>query len=161
MKARVILKGQLQRERAHQLVDETPLDPLHEISVSEYTSTRSLQQNALYWKWNTVIAQEQGETKDDIHLFHKEKFAIHIFVRDDESFRRMMQAINTLNNFEYHLYREALGKIVELTQTTAFSVAQFTEYLNEIDRFWMIKGLYLPVPQHLNIMIKDFRPGGG
>jgi len=44
------------------------------VTVKPYVKKRTLPQNALYWKWLSVIAEETGNDKDILHDFFREKY---------------------------------------------------------------------------------------
>lgn len=46
----------------------------YELSVSKRKSKRSLDQNALMWKWFSVIEDETGTSSQDIHDYYCNKF---------------------------------------------------------------------------------------
>ena len=46
----------------------------YELSVSKRKSKRSLDQNALMWKWFSVIEDETGTSSQDIHDYYCKKF---------------------------------------------------------------------------------------
>lgn len=95
--------------------------------------------HALYWLWSTDIANESESfsTKEDVHEYHKEKFLIHIYERDDPGYASMIDSLRGL--YAKGLKHEATylrKKIIQLTSTTDASVKQFTEYLKEIENEW-------------------------
>lgn len=46
----------------------------YELSVGKRKSKRSLDQNALMWKWFTIIEEATGTDKQDVHDFYCSKF---------------------------------------------------------------------------------------
>lgn len=157
MKHRVIVRDEALRERAQLVVSQLPLDVVHEVVVKPHKTSRTSQQHALYWLWNTYVSAETGETKEEVHFRHKKKFALPIYIRDDpDGFGEMMKAVYQVRDPERTIM---LDKIVELTSTTTFSIAQMTEYLNDIDEYCHKVGVHLPVPQYLHLMVKDHRRG--
>jgi len=129
-------------------IEAQPAKPLLEVTVKEYHKDRTLAQNRLYWDWVTVISNELGLTKEDEHKDLKKRMLVPIYERDDESYAAMIQAVRKVHKLGHHQEAKDLAdKIVDLTSTTDASVKQFTEYLNEIERDMMGKGIALPHPE--------------
>lgn len=79
------------------------------VSVSISKKKRSLNQNAMYWKWLEIISDYTGYTKDDLH----------------DKFRLKFLPKKTL---------EVDGRLYRLpTSTTDLNTKDFTEYLNKIE----------------------------
>jgi hypothetical protein len=119
--------------------------PLIEVVVKAHQKDRSLLQNSLYWRWVTVIANELGWTKEEVHHDLRNRILVPIYERDDEGFAEAINAIRKL--YTQGFKRDAIlihSKIVRLTSTTSATVKQFAEYLTEIERDMIGKGIYLP-----------------
>lgn len=125
-----------------------PSAPTLEVIVREHKSDRSTAQNALYWLWVTVLAGEHGLTKEDVHADLKKRLLLPIYERDDLGYGAMVQAVRKVHTEGYREDAQALAdEIVRLTSTTRANVDQFTEYLNEIEKDSVGKGIYLPHPE--------------
>jgi hypothetical protein len=119
--------------------------PLLEVVVKEHQKDRSLLQNSLYWRWVTVIANELGLTKEDCHDDLKKRILCRIFERDDPGYNSMIRSIRKLYTKGFKQEAAVMHKqIVKLTSTTSATVKQFAEYLTEIERDMIGKGIYLP-----------------
>ncbi|MGZ5053354.1 MAG: recombination protein NinB [Methylobacter sp.] len=62
-------------------------EPKMMVTIEEYKDDRSAAQNRLYWAWltdcqNTGINEQARKTKDEWHLFFKEKSLLNIFLKD-------------------------------------------------------------------------------
>lgn len=91
-----------------------------EISVKPYKKSRSNAQNRLYWCWLSVLSQEIGYTKDELHEFFKHKFL------GSE-------------------YKTVFGAEVLIANSSAdLKVQEFTDYLTQIEVFAMSHGFMLP-----------------
>lgn len=44
------------------------------VEIKKHVKKRSLNANALYWRWISIIADETGNDKDDIHEAFKAKY---------------------------------------------------------------------------------------
>ncbi len=135
MKQKVICHTEQHRNRAIEIIRNMPLEPVHEVIIREYKKDRSADQNALYWKWLTIIGAELGEPKEAMHERYKAAFLVNIYTRDNTEYASMIQSLR--NVYKSGLQAEAMAlhkKVVELTSTTSATVAQMSEYLDSIKR---------------------------
>ena len=96
------------------------------VTVKRYQKQRSLAQNALMWKWYTIIGNHLGYDKDEMHDVLREKF------------------------LPWELVEVCGVQRKKLTSTSgpSFTVAMEAEYLSAIDRFAAQElGLLLPHPE--------------
>ena len=97
-----------------------------DITIKRHVKQRSLPQNAMMWEWYTVIGNEIGYDKDEVHNIMRKKFLP---------------------------WREVtiIGETVIILTSTSdpkFTTAHMTKYLNDIDRFAADElGILLPHPQ--------------
>lgn len=99
---------------------------------------RSISQNRIYWKWLSVIGQERGLTKDDLHEVIKKHYVLPVLVRDDEEYAAILDKVQGLG-------AEAFDTFVRrFISTTDLSVKQFAEVLDEIDVDAAQRGIRLP-----------------
>ncbi len=93
------------------------------VEIKLFRNTRSNRQNALYWEWLTIIGNELGYFKDEIHDEVREKF---------------------LPVEEY----EILGVMKKrLTSTAKLDVLEMSNYMRQIEIFFASEyGIVLPVP---------------
>lgn len=97
--------------------------------IKKKTKKRSLSQNSLMWLWLHDVAKElskvTGYEPDEIHEIFKKKFLVPRIVR--------------IENVEVDLY-----------STKKLTTAEFTEYLERIDRFCAQEfGIHVPHPQDM------------
>ena len=134
MKKTIKIAHPEQKELVCDIIQGLDFDPLHEITIKPAKKERSISQNALYWKWLTILANEYGDSKEDRHFYYKGKFLVHIFMRDDESYLEMITAIKLVKKQGMTAEYESLKKqVIKMTSTTDCSVKQMTEYLTEIE----------------------------
>ena len=93
-------------------------DQVIEVRIRKWRTKRSLQQNALYWMWLQVIAQDLGYDTEELH----------------NSFRAM-----------FLVDREK--KIPLVRSTTTLNKMEFTQYLDKIEREASQLGIVLPQPE--------------
>ena len=100
------------------------------------------------WLWITIIADELGLTKEDVHEDLKRRLLCPIYERDDQGYSEMVESIRKV--YSMGMQDRAINMhnyIVERTSTTSATVKQFTEYLKEIERDMIDKGIALPHPE--------------
>lgn len=68
----MIIRDELDQVEAALAIKNLDLSKPHEIKISEYKSSKSLDQLRLYWKWVGIIAGEYGYHKDDMSEYLKE-----------------------------------------------------------------------------------------
>lgn len=129
-------------------LEAQPEKPLIEVVVSEHKKDRTTAQNRLYQLWLTIIADELGETKEDEHYDLRRRILLPIYERDDSGYAEMLNSVRKV----HRLGGKAEAKIqadfiIKHTSTTAATVKQFTEYLKEIERDMVSKGISLPHPE--------------
>jgi hypothetical protein len=148
MKDRIIIVSEEHRKRALTILEHLPLAPVHEVVIREHVKDRSAEQNALYWKWLTVIGNELGESKEDLHERYKDKFLVNIYERDNPDYAEMIQSLR--NVWRNDMKAEAVNlrkKIVALTSTTTATVKQMTEYMTCIEHDAAGLAIRLPQPE--------------
>ena len=147
---KTVIRNEADRNRAVEIVKRVPIDPPQEIEIREWKKNRSSSQHRLYWQWNTVIAAELGETKEEVHERNKERFLVPIMWRDDANYSEMIGYIQEVHKQGMKSQAWALKRqVVRLTTTTQLNVMQFTEYLNEIEADARNLGIVLPHPEDL------------
>ena len=148
MKNTLIIRDKSIRDNAAKMVQYIPIDPLHEVIIREHKKERSIAQNSLMWMWITLIAGERGETKNDIHFECKKNHLVKIYERDDADYAKMIESVRVVHKAGMvDEARNLADQIVELTSTTKSNVKQFTEYLNDIEKDAIGKGIPLPHPE--------------
>ena len=120
------------------------------VTIKPFEKDRSKAQNRLYWLWMVQWSKHQGTDKDYEHLFFKKKFLARIYDRDDVGqYRSTFAAVRKLKKEKHSMYQQVADGLNELISTTDASIAQFTEYLNDIHVFCLKQGCYLNTPDDL------------
>lgn len=97
------------------------------VEIKPYKSKRSIQANNLYWSWMNIIGKEVGQHKDDMHrTFSIRLLEPELFVVDGKQY-------------------------VGAKSTTKLNVAEFSEYLNQIEAVAMNMGIRLPSPDYFGL----------
>jgi len=95
------------------------------VEIKEDKLTRSDAQNKLLWVWNTIIADEVGELKDDMHFKLVSKIL----------------GVKTVKGFD----GQNMDRPVE---TKKLKVAEMKDYLEKLDMFIAGWGIVLPHPEY-------------
>jgi hypothetical protein len=103
----------------------------------------------MLWLWITVVANEwEGWEKNDVHEYFKKTHLVPIYERDEPGFASMINAVRKVYTDGHRVEAKAMEKqIVKMTSTTGATVKQFTEYLKDIEKDMISKGIPLPHPE--------------
>lgn len=119
---------------AYSYITNLPLEPLMKVTVEEYSTDRTLSQNAVMWMFFTDIAKHNGTDKRYEYNYYKDKFLVPIYERDDKQYAAMIQTLRNLYKDGYQQDACFLkDRIVDLTSTSKANVKQFTEFLKDIE----------------------------
>lgn len=125
------------------------------VEIRPFDGDRSKAQNRLYWKFLSQWSKHQGTDKDSEHLFFKKKFLARIYDRDDVGqYKATFAAVRKLKEEQHSMYQQVADGLNGLISTTDASIAQFTEYLNDIHAFCLKQGCYLETPDDLKYVLE-------
>ena len=118
------------------------------VKITDYKETRSGKQNKLLnGPIYNQISQQTGENRDTIHNdFYsgfKKRFALPIFMRDDDQFREMIFAIRDLSRQNKEQGFMVAENILKLVSTTNFNTKQMAEFITEILQDCHHKGIVI------------------
>tara|TARA_R110001606_G_scaffold130742_1_gene266299 strand:+ start:7 stop:402 length:396 start_codon:yes stop_codon:yes gene_type:complete len=118
---KIILRSDRQISHAIHTLKELKINPeeLFELTIKPYKKNRSLEQNALYWKWMMICADELGYTKEGMHQTFMHELLLPIIVDTP------------------------LGEIVEYT-TTKLKVKEMASYMEQVSFTAGQMGVKLP-----------------
>lgn len=102
----------------------------YRVSVKEWRETRSLSQNALYWKWLTEVNSQsnlkvEGSKINGSELWH-------------EVFKKYFCPVKNVTNGE---------KDLPIQSTKMLDVGEMCFYLNKIEYWCMDKGIKVTIPE--------------
>ncbi len=158
MKTQIRLIDEARKERARALI--TRADENQVVEIKAYQENRSISQNSLYWLWCTVIGNELGESKAEVHFRNKKQHLLPILERVDDDFAQTMESLREVYRQGMTAQAEFLFKrVVEMASTSQLKVPHFTEYLKDIEREYLNLNIYLPHPEDYAIAMgaKDGR----
>lgn len=136
------------RARAIKIIEGLPLQPVFEVIVKEYKVNRTLEQNALLWKWQGYIGEDLGYTKDEVHLEMKRKYLLGIMLAHKNDYPQVAAAWAKLTAAITE--QDVNDQLSGILSTTSLKVKHMSEYL---------KSVYLDA-QNLNIILPDPRDQG-
>jgi hypothetical protein len=91
-------------------------DGKYVFSIKKDRKVRSLQQNALYWKWVSIIADYFGYDAEEMHIYFRAKFLV-----------------------------DRTKIIPRIRSTTELNILEFMEYMDKISLFSAEHNIELPV----------------
>lgn len=99
-----------------------------EVTIKPYKKSRTNNQNALYWKWLTIISEHTGYTQDELHEGMKRNF-----IGED-------------------IGSDIFGNTyIRAKSTTNLTTKEFTEYMDKVNIFAANEGLVLPSPDYYGL----------
>lgn len=156
MPKKIIIRNEKLKERAIEVIRRLPIDPVHEIVIKGFKEIRSLSQNALYWKWLSIIGLDLGMTKDELHLEYKSQFCLPIMIREKDDYPEISTIIESIqavrdkgeNDIAESLYRQVIG----LLTTTKLKTKHMSEYMTDIKNSASSLGISLPRPEDQDLL---------
>jgi len=148
---RINIVGEKQIAYAMEVVSKLPTDKGMVVEITKQKDRRSVAQNRLYWSWVTELAGEDGLTKEEEHLILKKRILAPLFIRDDiKGFAQTVTLIREvwrsgLSEKAQHLY----DGVCQWISTRDCSVELFSEYLDDIEKDAMSRGIILTRPEDL------------
>lgn len=110
-----IIRDETMRQRVSDLVDALDLTKPWSVTIEPYKKKRSLSQNALYWKWVGIIADETGNDNDDIHEAFKGMFltprAVQIGIESREIRSTVKQNTDEMKTYMDKVYAYATSQL--------------------------------------------------
>ena len=113
----------------------------YKVTFQEYKRDRSLEQNALLWKWHTEYAAQYGCTKEYAHNRFKYKYVLPILLRDDEDgqIKRVWDLVRG--------DKEAIAGLVKAIHSSDLSVSQMSEAMTEYQMDASAQGFVFTDPE--------------
>jgi hypothetical protein len=102
-------------------------DGVYAVTVKEYKSKRSLEQNALYWKWISIIGNDLGYHKNEMH----EALLEHLSIP--------------------YTFKGIDGKVKQKQlRTSMMNTQQMSDYMFAVEQFAAEQSINLPRPDENN-----------
>jgi hypothetical protein len=125
MNKSILIDSALKQEATINFIKSLNLDKKWRITIEPYKANRSTAQNSLYWMWVTIIGEDIGYSREELHVVMADKFLGYEEIK-------------------------AMGKEYQVLKSTkTLNAKEFTEYLNKIERQASELGVVLPHPDDL------------
>ena len=102
-----------------------------EVTLEKRKGTRSLEQNALYWKWMTILGEDIGHSKEAMHFVFKKLF--------------LADKMPALDKDEFMEYLQGLDK--EIASTRKLTTAEMSQYMDKVYKQSIELNINLPLPE--------------
>lgn len=116
-----VIYDEKSRDAAKADIDALNLDKRWVCTIEKEVNSRSRDQNALYWKWVTIIGNTHGNFKDDQHVILMRKHLEPKIIKHD-------------------------GEVYEHYSTKKLKVPEMSEYMNKVSIWAASEGIRLPHP---------------
>ncbi len=113
-----------------------------EVRIITKAERRTLDQNALQWKWYAEIGEFIGEDSGYVHRYCKAFFGIPILRREYPEFRDKYDRL-----IKGRSYEEKLELMEWIPATSVLTRAQASEYMDSVERYWRQQGVDLTVTE--------------
>ena len=92
------------------------------VTIEPYKEKRTLNQNALYWKWVGIIAQDTGNDPDAVHEALKQRFLIPVEIT-------------------------FMGDKIPYRSTARLNTGEMSNYMDRVHALASEMGIVLPLPE--------------
>jgi hypothetical protein len=103
---RFILRNEDIRRNAIRTIQDASIDKPIEVIIRKFVRHRTSNQNALYWVWIGIIANDTGHTADEIHEIFKGMFLTPITVEIGTKTREIAPSTTKLSTVDMSEYME-------------------------------------------------------
>jgi hypothetical protein len=128
---------------AFQLMKDLDLDGSKEVVIRDYKSKRSLEQNALYWRWLEVISEQTGYSVDELHNRFKRLYMLQVYLAEPKT-KKQQDWIGLYDMIKEDGTNATIERALDTISTTWADVEQFKEYMDRIEQFCISKEIHLP-----------------
>ena len=128
---------------AFQLLKDIDLDGSKEVVIRDYKSKRSIEQNALYWRWLEALAEQTGYSIDELHDRFKRKYMLQIYLAEPVN-KRQEDWVGLYDMIREDGTEQMIQRALDTISTTWASTEQFCKYMDRIEQFCITKELHLP-----------------
>jgi hypothetical protein len=106
---------------------------------------RSIDANALSWKWASEIARHVGDhTPGEIHAYNKLHFGVPIRRETDEAFREVYD--ERIKPLTYEAKMALMAAPIDLPVTRDMKVNEMSRFMDAVREHWMAQGVRLTDP---------------
>lgn len=115
-----------------------------EIDVRPLKHSRSYEQNRLQWLWYKEASLQGDMTPQEYRAYCKAHFGVPILRAEDEEFRAVYDKV--IRPLDYADKLELMREPIDFPVTSRMTVAQMTEYLNQVHGHFRGLGFELTEP---------------
>lgn len=109
---------------------------------------RSLNANALMWRWADEIARHVGDqTAGEIHAYNKLHFGIPLRRETDDGFREVYDA--RIKPLTYEAKLALMAAPIDLPVTRDMTVKQMSQFMDAVRLYWTEQGVRITEPEEL------------
>lgn len=138
----VTSKERMQRIRDSMLM---ALEPPFQLII-KFGKKRTLEQNALVWKWMGEAAAHFGDrTANELHAYCKLHFGVPI-LREGDDFREAYDTV--LKPLSYENKLKAMAPPLDFPITRLMSVEQLSRFLDDVYQHLTEQGVNLTIPEN-------------
>lgn len=109
----LIIRDEATRKRVLEFLSDLTVKKPWQVTIAPLRKKRSADQNSLYWKWCGIVADETGNTADDVHEFAKARFLPKHFVTIGEETRETRKTTTKLTTADMSAYMEKFSAWAE------------------------------------------------
>ena len=107
---------------------------------------RSLDQNALAWKWAGEVAAHMGDrTANEVHALNKLHFGVPILREEDDEFRAVYD--ERIKPLAYEAKVALMAPPIDLPVTRRMTAPAMTRYMDAVSQHWRAQGVVLTDPE--------------
>jgi len=103
------IRDERDRQSVLDLIGSLNLSKPWSVTVAAKKSKRSIDQNSLMWKWLTMIADETGNSANDVHEWCKNEFLPPVFVTVNGKTHKCRRSTTDLNTADMTLYLDRIN----------------------------------------------------
>ena len=127
----------------YQLLKDIELDGSKEVVIRDYKSKRSLDQNALYWRWLEAISEQTGYSVEELHNRFKRLYMLQVYLAEPKT-KKQQDWIGLYDMIKEDGTNAMIERALDTISTTWADVEQFKEYMDRIEQFCISKEIHLP-----------------
>ena len=127
----------------YQLLKDIELDGSKEVVIRDYKSKRSLDQNALYWRWLEEISEQTGYSVEELHNRFKSLYMLQVYLAEPKT-KKQQDWIGLYDMIKEDGTNAMIERALDTISTTWADVEQFKEYMDRIEQFCISKEIHLP-----------------
>jgi len=119
-------------------------DKTYQVTITDYDTSRSAQQNRLQRKWILELASQGDMTAEQYRAHSKLHIGVPILRNENEDFKVKYDRI--IRPMDYETKLELMSVPLDFPVSRLMTVSQSQRYLTEMFNYWTGKGFILTQP---------------